>query len=101
MPKSLFKVRLSRAMDPWFDGTKDGRLLIPVRMDQTMNAPIIVEFNWQAGLKSRKRESFRPVGRLLVSNLRLPRQPPLLHGRKTHRTPKLDDAPGTGATTDV
>jgi Tol biopolymer transport system component len=51
VPKALFKVRLSRAMDPWFDVTKDGRFLAPVQVDQTMNVPIIVVVNWQAGLK--------------------------------------------------
>ena len=35
MPKPLFKVRLSRDMDAWFDVTKDGRFLIPVQVDQT------------------------------------------------------------------
>ena len=51
VPKPLFKVRLSRAMDAWFDVTKDGRFLVPVQVDQTMNVPIIVVVNWQAGLK--------------------------------------------------
>jgi eukaryotic-like serine/threonine-protein kinase len=51
VPKALFNVRLSRAMDAWFDVTKDGRFLVPVQVDQTMNVPMIVVVNWQAGLK--------------------------------------------------
>jgi serine/threonine protein kinase len=51
VPKPLFKVGLSRAMDAWFDVTKDGRFLVPVQVDRTLNVPIIVVVNWQAGLK--------------------------------------------------
>ena len=51
VPKPLFKVRLSRAMDAWFDLTKDSRFLVPVQVDQTMNVPIIVVVNWQAVLQ--------------------------------------------------
>jgi hypothetical protein len=51
LPKPLFKVGLSRAMDAWFDVTKDGRFLVPVQVDQTLNVPIIVVVNWQTGLK--------------------------------------------------
>jgi Tol biopolymer transport system component len=51
VPKSLFKVRLSRAMDAWFDVATDRRFLVPVQVDQTMNVPIIVVVNWQTGLK--------------------------------------------------
>lgn len=51
VPRPLFKVHLSRGMDAWFDVTKDGRFLIPVQAEQTVNAPITVVVNWQAGLK--------------------------------------------------
>ena len=51
VPKPLFKVRLSRAMDAWFDVTRDGRFLIPVQVEQPSKAPITVMLNWHAGLK--------------------------------------------------
>jgi serine/threonine protein kinase/Tol biopolymer transport system component len=51
VPKSLFNVRLARDIDPWFDVSKDGRILIPVQVEQTAKAPITVVVNWQAGLK--------------------------------------------------
>ena len=51
VPKPLFNVRLPRDTDAWFDVTKDGRFLIPVQVEQTVNAPITVVVNWQAGLK--------------------------------------------------
>ena len=50
-PKSLFNVRLARSIDSWFDVSKDGRILIPVQVEQTAKAPITVVVNWQAGLK--------------------------------------------------
>jgi eukaryotic-like serine/threonine-protein kinase len=46
IPKTLFKVRLAPG-NPSFDVSKDGRFLIPVRVDQTST----VMFNWQTNLK--------------------------------------------------
>jgi hypothetical protein len=52
VPRSLFNVRLLTSIDTWFDVTKDGRFLIPVQAEQTVNAPITVVVNWQAELKN-------------------------------------------------
>jgi Tol biopolymer transport system component len=50
IPKTLFNIRLAPG-DPTFDVSKDGRFLIPARVDQPSTVPITVMVNWQAGLK--------------------------------------------------
>ena len=52
VPKSLFKVRVARDIDFWFDVSKDGRFLIPTVVGgASNNVPMTVVLNWQAGLK--------------------------------------------------
>jgi len=50
-PKALFDTRIGGSTDYWFDVAKDGRFLIPVRLEQATSEPITVVVNWQAGLK--------------------------------------------------
>jgi Tol biopolymer transport system component/predicted Ser/Thr protein kinase len=50
-PKPLFETRIGGSIDSWFDVSKDGRFLIPIRLEQAASEPMTVVVNWQAGLK--------------------------------------------------
>jgi eukaryotic-like serine/threonine-protein kinase len=50
VPKPLFDTRLGGAF-PWFDVSKDGRFLLPTRIEQTGTLSMTVVVNWTAGLK--------------------------------------------------
>jgi len=50
-PRPLFETRIGGSIDSWFDVSKDGRFLIPIRLDQAASEPMTVVVNWQAGLK--------------------------------------------------
>lgn len=50
-PKALVDTHISGSLDYWFDVAKDGRFLIPVRVEQAASEPITVVVNWTAGLK--------------------------------------------------
>ena len=50
VPKPLFDSHFSRGLT-WFDVGKDGRFLIPVRLEQSASAPMTVVINWTAALK--------------------------------------------------
>jgi eukaryotic-like serine/threonine-protein kinase len=49
-PKTLFDVRLPRIVSQGYDVAKDGRFLIPTRLEQSGAAPITVVVNWTAAL---------------------------------------------------
>ena len=51
VPKPLFDPRIGTFISNWFDVTKDGRFLIPVQLEQAVNAPLTVVVNWTAALK--------------------------------------------------
>jgi hypothetical protein len=50
-PKALFETRFGGSIDFWFDVGKDGRFLIPTRLEQGTSEPITVVVNWPAILK--------------------------------------------------
>jgi eukaryotic-like serine/threonine-protein kinase len=50
VPKPLFDTHLG-GNNPWFDVSKDGRFLIPTRVDDGAVDPITVVVNWPGGLK--------------------------------------------------
>jgi eukaryotic-like serine/threonine-protein kinase len=49
LPKPLFDTRFPGG-NGWYDVSKDGRFLIPTRIEQTANSAITVVINWTAGL---------------------------------------------------
>jgi eukaryotic-like serine/threonine-protein kinase len=50
-PKPLFDTRIAGSIDYWFDVSKGGRFLMPVRPEQATSEPMTVVVNWLAGLK--------------------------------------------------
>ena len=50
VPKPLFDTRLPGG-PAWYDVSKDGRFLIPIQLEQSVNAPMTVVVNWTKGLK--------------------------------------------------
>jgi Tol biopolymer transport system component len=50
-PKELFQTKIAGSIDYWFDVSRDGRFVMPVRVQQSLRSEMSVVLNWPDILK--------------------------------------------------